>query len=170
VSIPKKVILAWLVVLIAALGTYAALRYYVQPPRTAFGPAVATLVVDFDGMLPTKYAGNCSLWELIGGNWTRTVQPCNRTVWHIENLTAPQGTVWSLLSAAAAACNFTFDAAYYQNFGEHLITSVQDVRNGAADKYWQYWCDGVYGDVGADQKRIGNGDVIEWRFEKSQFG
>src|SRR3989344_7748947 len=61
------------------------------------------------------------------------------------------------------------DVAYetFTGLGE-LITRIGDKRNGTGGKYWQFWVNGAYSQVGASSYIPRVGDVIEWKFTPSQ--
>ncbi|MCK5332718.1 DUF4430 domain-containing protein [Candidatus Parcubacteria bacterium] len=50
------------------------------------------------------------------------------------------------------------------NFGV-FIESINGVKNGDEGKYWQYYINGMLGEVAADKKDLKSGDEIEWKFE-----
>lgn len=47
-----------------------------------------------------------------------------------------------------------------------FVESIIGIKNGDEGKYWQYYVNGVLGDVAADKKMVKAGDKVEWRFEK----
>lgn len=49
-----------------------------------------------------------------------------------------------------------------------LVTSINDIKNGGGDKYWQYWINNQYAQVGADQQAVKAGDVIMWKFTSAK--
>lgn len=55
------------------------------------------------------------------------------------------------------------DYESYSGLGE-LITQIGDKRGGVNDKYWQYWVNGNYAQVGASSQIVKPGDIIEWKF------
>ncbi len=57
------------------------------------------------------------------------------------------------------------DVAYetFTGLGE-LITRIGDKKGGDGGKYWQYWINGNYAQVGASSYVPKAGDIIEWRF------
>ena len=50
-----------------------------------------------------------------------------------------------------------------------LIEGINGKINGEDDKYWQYFVNGTMPQVGADKLELKDGDVVEWRYEVSQF-
>ncbi|MBI3273884.1 MAG: DUF4430 domain-containing protein [Candidatus Colwellbacteria bacterium] len=51
----------------------------------------------------------------------------------------------------------------YAGLGE-LITRIGDKKGGTDGKYWQYWVNGNYAQVGASSYSVKPDDVIEWKF------
>ncbi len=45
-----------------------------------------------------------------------------------------------------------------------LIVEIDGKKNGENGKYWQYWVNGNYAQVGASSYLLHPGDIIEWRF------
>lgn len=50
-----------------------------------------------------------------------------------------------------------------------LVESMNGMINGTDDKYWQYTVNNIMPQVGASAYQLKDGDIIEWRFEKSEF-
>ena len=50
-----------------------------------------------------------------------------------------------------------------------FIESIAGIKNGDDGKYWQYYVNGILGDVAADKKVLEEGNNIEWRFEEVPF-
>lgn len=51
----------------------------------------------------------------------------------------------------------------YSGLGE-FVTQIGDKKGGANGKYWQYWVNGSYAQVGASLYVVNPGDIIEWKF------
>lgn len=77
-------------------------------------------------------------------------------------------TVFSLLSAMSKKENFSLESKEYKGMGV-LVESIDGIKNGTDNKYWQYWINGNLPMVSADQKEVKNGDRIEWRFDVADF-
>lgn len=56
-----------------------------------------------------------------------------------------------------------FSYKTYTGLGE-LVTQIGDKKSGADGKYWQFWVNGSYAQVGASSYVVNIGDIIEWRF------
>lgn len=76
-------------------------------------------------------------------------------------------TLFSALQRQLKEKNITFIFKEYTGLGS-LVTRIGDKENGRDDRYWQYWVNGKYALLGADVYVIKSGDVIEWKFTKSQ--
>ena len=76
-------------------------------------------------------------------------------------------TIFSLLKELSKREIFDITFTEY-DFGV-FVESIDGYKNGADNKYWQYWVNDKLGEVAADKKQVKDGDKIEWRFEISQF-
>ncbi|MBU3965110.1 DUF4430 domain-containing protein [Patescibacteria group bacterium] len=86
----------------------------------------------------------------------------------INNISEAQ-TVFGALKTFAEENNFDLEYNYkYAEFGV-FIESIAEVKNGADNKYWQYYVNDKLGEVAADKKEVKVGDKVEWRFEKVDF-
>lgn len=45
-----------------------------------------------------------------------------------------------------------------------LVAEIGGKKNGENGKYWQYWANGNYAQVGASSYLLRPGDIIEWKF------
>lgn len=77
-------------------------------------------------------------------------------------------TVFSLLEKLAQRENFELSSKVYPEMGV-FVESIDGVKNGRDDKYWQYWVNDELGEVAADKKKVQKDDKIEWKFEISTF-
>ena len=77
---------------------------------------------------------------------------------------SPGATVFSLLEELAQREDFELSYKNYPGMGV-FVESIQGVKNGTDNKYWQYWVNDKLGEVAADKKEVKAGDKIEWRFE-----
>ena len=76
--------------------------------------------------------------------------------------------VFSLLQDLSEKENFKIESKEYKGMGV-LVESIDGIKNGTDNKYWQYWVNGELPMVAADQKEVKNGDKIEWRFDIADF-
>ncbi len=45
-----------------------------------------------------------------------------------------------------------------------MISSIDGFKNGTDGKYWQYWINGQYAQIGASSYKPRSEDTVEWRF------
>jgi len=128
-------------VAVAIGGLLAYVQATTPPPITATGRVSASLLVD-------------------GGTWTIRYGPVETT----------NNTPFSLLKEASQRLGFSVDEVYYTLPSAVFVTAINGTVNGQGGHYWQYWVNGVYGDVGADQVALSNGDTVAWRFTTDQGG
>lgn len=50
-----------------------------------------------------------------------------------------------------------------------FVDSINGYKSGDNGKYWQYWVNNEYAQVGVDAYFVKNGDVILWKFTSSMF-
>lgn len=81
-------------------------------------------------------------------------------------LTPKENTVLGLLRAAAEKNKFEVDCSD-SKFGV-FVEAIAGVKN-TTEKFWQFWVNNKFGDKAADRYEIKDGDVVEWKFIKSQF-
>ena len=81
---------------------------------------------------------------------------------------AENSTVFSLLKELAQRENFEIEYKTYEGMGV-FVESIAEIKNGMDNKYWQYWVNGEYGQVGASLYKLKNGDIVEWKYIGSQF-
>lgn len=77
-------------------------------------------------------------------------------------------TVFSLLEELAKRENFKVESKVYEGMGV-FVESIDELRNGTENKYWQYWVNGELPMMAADKKEVTGGDKVEWKFAPSPF-
>lgn len=92
----------------------------------------------------------------------------NGDVLYYEIVPSEDSTVFSLLKELSQRENFELESTLYEGMGV-FVESIDGLRNGTQDKYWQYWVNDELPQVAADKMQIKKNDVIEWRFEVSLF-
>ncbi|XOB40482.1 MAG: DUF4430 domain-containing protein [Candidatus Nealsonbacteria bacterium] len=92
----------------------------------------------------------------------------NEDVLYYEIVPSEDSTVFSLLEELSQRENFELESTLYEGMGV-FVESIDGLRNGTQDKYWQYWVNNELPQVAADKMQIKKNDVIEWRFEASTF-
>ena len=76
-------------------------------------------------------------------------------------------TVADLLFECAEFHNISIEKKYWTGYDSYFIKSINNVRNGQNDCYWQYYINNEYSDVGCNNYFLIDQDKVEWRFEKS---
>ncbi len=85
------------------------------------------------------------------------------TITIVNDVAFTQGqTVLQAVQAALAQKDIAVATKEYKGLGT-MVTKIGAVENGTS-KYWQYWVNGRYPAVGADQYLLKSGDVVEWKF------
>jgi hypothetical protein len=79
-------------------------------------------------------------------------------------------TPFSLLVEASTHLGFSVRDVHYTVPDAVFVTAINGTVNGQGGMYWQYWVNGVYGDVGADHYAVPSGAVVLWRFTTDQGG
>lgn len=82
-----------------------------------------------------------------------------------EDVTTANVTAFAFLLEGAAAYGLEVRWTQYgPPLDAVLVTAIGPDRNGEGGSWWQYWVNGVYGQVGADRVSLADGDVVLWRF------
>lgn len=92
----------------------------------------------------------------------------NRNADSYQVTPSQNSTVFSLLEILARRENFKIESTIYQGMGV-FVESIDGIKNGVDNKYWQYWVNGDLPTVAADKKEVKGGDKIEWKFAPSPF-
>ncbi len=128
-------------ILIASVaGLYAAAQSLQPPPVRAY--TVSSPYLDIEG-----------------SGWRVDYRPSSTA----------NNTVFLLLLEASAALQFSVYYQFYQLPQGVFVIAINGTANGQGG-YWQYWVDGVYGDVAADHRALHDHDVVLWNFTVSQGG
>ncbi len=72
-------------------------------------------------------------------------------------------TAFSILKDATASVGLALYSSEASSTGV-FIRQIGDKKNGDGGKYWQYWVNGKYAMVAADQKLLAPADIILWKF------
>ncbi len=73
-------------------------------------------------------------------------------------------TALAQLQKAAADNNIPLEIKT-ESFGSY-VDSLDGLKGGTDGKYWMYSVNGKTAEVGADQYKLAEGDVVEWKFNK----
>jgi hypothetical protein len=95
-----------------------------------------------------------------GSSWSLRYQP-RETM---------NNSAFDLLLEASHAQGFPVVYDQYELPKGVFVIAINGSTNGVGGRYWQYWVDGVYGNVAADHYELHDGDVVAWKFVSSQEG
>lgn len=76
--------------------------------------------------------------------------------------------VFSILEVLSKKEGFKIETKEYKDMGV-LVESIDGIKNGTDNKYWQYWVNGELPMVAADKQGVKGGDEVEWKFEITNF-
>ncbi len=77
------------------------------------------------------------------------------------------GSLFQVLKNTLPEKEIEFFYESYSGLGE-LVTQIGDKKNGEGGKYWQFWVNGDYSQVGASSYIPKVGDIIKWKFTDEQ--
>jgi len=91
--------------------------------------------------------------------------------WNINylNVTTNNVTVADFLLECAEYYGFSVKADNWESYDSLFIESINDIENGKDGRYWQYYVNGEFANVGCSRYYLKNNDVVEWRFEQSPW-
>lgn len=117
---------------------------------------------------PETVNDNADAEEVKSDTAIKEIKDSNEIISYIFNGDETDANVFSELQKYAADKNIEIKFNNNYAFGV-FIESINGIKNGDDGKYWQYYVDGVLGDVAADKKVLKKGEKVEWRFEKVPF-
>ena len=91
--------------------------------------------------------------------------------WSIEykNISTENVTVADFLLECAYKNNFTVEKDFWSGYDSFFIVAINNIHNGEDGKYWQYYINGNFSDVGCSNYLLDDNDVVEWRFEHPRW-
>lgn len=79
-------------------------------------------------------------------------------------------SVFELLSRVAEKNSLKFE---YKDYGGPMGIFIDSINGVGSDlggnKYWQFWVNNIFSEVGASSYRLQNGDLVEWKYIKEQL-
>lgn len=78
-------------------------------------------------------------------------------------------TVAEFLFECADHYNFSVQKKYWQGYKSFLIEAIQGIENGEDNRYWQFYVNGNFADVGCSNYFLNDNDVVMWRFEPNEW-
>lgn len=104
------------------------------------------------------YIENISL-SIISSNWTFAYQ----------NKSTSNVTVADFLFEYAKNNNFNIEKEFWEGYDSFFIVEINNIENGEEGKYWQYYINGEFADVGCSKYYLNDNDIVEWRFERPRW-
>jgi hypothetical protein len=102
--------------------------------------------------------------QVIQGRVLYTINKGEGVISEYQIEISDDSTVFSLLEELAGKGNFEIKTTFYPEMGV-FVESINGLKGGTDNKWWQYWVNGKLGEVAADKKQVKAKDIIEWRFE-----
>jgi len=92
--------------------------------------------------------------------------------WNIEymHVNTNNATVADFLFECADQYNFDVEAEFWTGYNSFFVEAINGIENGEDGRYWQYYVNGEYADVGCSKYVLQDNDVVEWWFKLSQLG
>lgn len=79
-------------------------------------------------------------------------------------------SVFELLQKSSQEKNIELKFKDYGGEMGVFVEAIGGIENNIAEnKYWQYWVNNNYAQVGPSQQILQTGDVIQWKFIQGQF-
>ena len=79
-----------------------------------------------------------------------------------------ESNAYTSLTKIAASQNLKIEVKEYENWGGGgmYVESINGIKNGNNDYFWEYIVNGKIPDIAADKIQLHSGDLIEWRLLK----
>jgi len=95
-----------------------------------------------------------------------------KTILEIDNVRyeekiADKISVYDFMSKLRSEGKINFSEKNYIGMGK-FITSISEIKNNG-EKNWIYYVNGIEAQVGVSNYKINPGDIISWKYEKSNF-
>jgi hypothetical protein len=85
---------------------------------------------------------------------------------HCQDVRTRNNTVFTLLLECSKDRDFELSYDLWPGYNAVFISAINGTDNGEGSMWWQYYVNGVYGEVACDKKEIFQEDHVEWRFEE----
>ncbi len=73
-------------------------------------------------------------------------------------------TVLGFLLEASESRGFAVEWTQWESLGATKVDAINGFRDGQGGRYWQYWVNGQYGNIGADRYLLEDGDHVLWKY------
>lgn len=105
-----------------------------------------------------EFVHNINL-SVIANNWS--------TEYRFENTS--NITAGGVLIQWAHMENISLSKKYWSGYNSYFIESIGNSSNGYENRYWQYYVNGAYANIGCTKYVLQDDDSITWKFEKSKW-
>ncbi|MFH1014098.1 MAG: DUF4430 domain-containing protein [Thermoplasmatota archaeon] len=78
-------------------------------------------------------------------------------------------TVADLLFECLSFWNITADTTYWSGYDSFFIAGIGNYSNGKDNRFWQYYVNDRYADVGCSKYVLNDNDEVLWVFEESKW-
>ena len=85
------------------------------------------------------------------------------------NIDTNNATVADFLFECAEIHGFEVESQYFSGYNSYYITSINGIKEGIDGRYWQYYVNGEYADVGCSKYVLNDNDLVEWKFEPNPW-
>jgi len=148
---------AWIILLALAVG----MIYFTTTEYRETGKEI-------DALIQKEIANSSVIGQSNQGKALYAIDFGDGEVKTFQIALSEKSTVFSLLENLAEGENFKIETKEYEGMGV-LVESIDGVKNGTANQYWQYWVNNELPMVAADKKEVRGGDKVEWKFGSSPF-
>ncbi|MGF3554980.1 MAG: DUF6580 family putative transport protein [Thermoplasmatota archaeon] len=137
--------------------------------RRSIPAVVVTLIlviVSFSGCISTSVEQGTPV-DVVENVSMKIVSPG----WNINylNVSTTNVTVADFLLECAEYYGFSVKADNWDSYDSLFVEAINDIENGKDGKYWQYYVNGEFANVGCSRYYLKDNDVVEWRFEQSPW-
>ena len=135
-----------------------------------FGTIVSFLTIHYSiqeetkNSLETQKASQVILEEFLQKKVFYLINKGGGEILEYQVIPSPDSTVFSLLEKLAQRENFEIESTLYEGIGV-FVESIDGLKGGTDNKWWQYWVNDELPMIAADKKEIKGGDKVEWKFE-----
>ena len=78
-------------------------------------------------------------------------------------------TVADLLFDCSEEHGFIVEKKFWQGYDSFFIMGINGINNGEDDRYWQFYVNDNYSNVGCSSYYLRDNDVVSWKFEVSKL-
>jgi hypothetical protein len=79
-------------------------------------------------------------------------------------VTTANNTAFAILMEASHERGFSVTYVRYEIPAGVFVTGINGSLNGEGGRYWQYWVNGVYGNVASDHQALQDGATVLWSY------